>query len=259
MIRGIYTNGWAMMANNKKMEVVTNNIANYNTNGYKRDVVVFEGFEAYLTKSIDNQKSKTKPLNNIGTMVYGSDIGEIFTDHAQGENVRTDNMLDVAISADNNAFFTLMVTDGEGSQKEYYTRNGAFRVGPTGYLESHEGFTVMGENGKIHIGTEKYFIDGDGTVKTADTVLGKIKLSVFKDTRALQKSGDNLYTIIGNDERREFKGKLMQGFIEYSNTELMRDMIDMIEVLRTYEANQKALKTQDEMLGKAVNEVGVLR
>jgi flagellar basal-body rod protein FlgG len=121
MIRGLYTSGWSMMAIQKKMDVVSNNLANVNTNGFKKDTVVFEAFPDLLTKRINDTRSLLNPSAVVGTMELGSDVGEVFTYFIQGQINKTDNRLDMAIADSDKAFFTVMLRIWKGMPKSIYT------------------------------------------------------------------------------------------------------------------------------------------
>ena len=106
MIRSLYTSGWSMMANSKQMDVISNNLANANTNAYKRDNTIFEAFPGVLIKRINDTRSMLNPSGNIGSMNLSSDVGEIFTYYTQGQLVKSGSNFDLSIqdnSVDPNA------------------------------------------------------------------------------------------------------------------------------------------------------------
>ena len=115
MIRGLYTSGWSMLALQKKMDVVTNNMANASTAGYKKDTLVLESFPSLLTKIVKDYGGTPGTSRDIGTMELGDDVGEVFTNYTQGQISKTGNNLDMAIRDSNNAFFTVSTTDAGGN------------------------------------------------------------------------------------------------------------------------------------------------
>lgn len=259
MIRGLYTSGWSMLANSKKMDVISNNLANVNTTGFKKDTVVFESFPSLLTKRINDNKTPLNPT--IGSMQLSSDVGEIFTYYTQGQVVKTDDTFDFALSDSNTSeqaspgFFTISIP---GETKEYYTRDGSFLLNANNELVTKEGYHVMGENGVIILNPGDFAVNTNGEIIQNNSIVDKLSIAQFSDATKLRKYGDNLVENDGSDIV-EFEGNVLQGYTEQSNVNVISEMVDMITVLRAYEANQKILQAQDGTLQKAVNEVGSLR
>jgi flagellar basal-body rod protein FlgF len=259
MIRGLYTSGWSMLANNKKMDVLSNNLANVNTTGYKKDTVVFESFPDMLTRRINDSQSFSNISGRIGSMQLGNDVGEIFTYYTQGNLVRTDNNSDLAIKDSDTAFFTIEVLDDQGNATEYYTRDGSFVVNANNQLITKDGHAVMGEEGPIYLNGGDFIVEADGTIIQGWDVIDRLLIREFADPSTLRKYGNNLVSRTAETVEQEFSGTIQQGFLEQSNVDIVREMIDMISVMRAYESNQKILQAQDETLEKAVNEVGAVR
>ncbi len=259
MIRGLYTSGWSMLAVQKKMDIISNNMANVSTNGYKKDILVLESFPSLLTKIIKDYNGTPASMRNIGTMELGNDVGEVFTNYTQGQLAKTENGLDMAIRDSNNAFFTVSVTDADGTERELYTRDGSFTRGRDNSLLTKDGHAVMGENGLIMLESGDFSVGKDGTIIQNDQVVDRLQIREFTDTAVLRKFGNNLVQAEENAGRRNFSGIIQQGFTELSNVNIVREMVDMITVMRSYEANQKALQAMDGTLEKAVNVVGALR
>lgn len=259
MIRGLYTSGWSMMASSKKMDVISNNLANVNTTGYKKDTVVFESFPEVLTRRINDSKSSSNPSGKVGNMQLGSDVGEVFTYYSQGKLIKTDNNFDLAFKDSDTAFFTVQVTDEQGNVGEYYTRDGSFTVNAENQLVTKDGYPVMGEDGPIFLYGDDFVIEPDGTIIQGWDVVGRLLIKDFTDATTLRKYGNNLVSKTAQTEEREFRGTVQQGFLEQSNVNVVQEMVDMISVMRAYEANQKVLQAQDSTLEKAVNQVGAVR
>ena len=162
---------------------------------------------------------------------------------------------------------------------ERYTRNGSFQLGKEGYLETKEGYPVLGENGRLRVHANNFQIDKDGRIwinaeyagddpnimvsrennTWAETALLDIlKIVEFDIDRYLKKQGSSLYydtetsgPAIVMEENRP---KILQGFVETANVEPVREMVQMIEVNRAYEANQKVIQTHDSMIGVLINQ-----
>lgn len=265
MIRGLYTSGWSMLANTRKLDVITNNMANVNTSAFKKDTVVFEAFPDVLIKRINDTESPSTLSTRVGNMQYSSDVGEIYTYYTQGQFNQTGNTMDFAISDDNTgttqtpAFFTIgLVNPQTGDSSEYYTKDGAFVLNSNNQLVTKDGNYVLGQNGPITLSPGNFSVDDKGNIVQNGTLVDKLRITQFSDATKLRKYGDNLVQNDGS-ETSDFKGTVMQGYLEQSNVNVVTEMVDMITVMRAYEANQKILQAQDETLEKVVNEVGVVR
>lgn len=258
MIRGLYTSGWSMLAIEKKMDIITNNLANANTTAYKKDIVVFESFPEVLTRRINDTRSRLSSDGIVGNMQLGSDVGEVFTYYNQGQLFKTDNKLDMALRDSDSAFFTVTGIDRNGNEKEYYTRDGAFAIGADNLLVTKEGYMVQGVNGPIQLNGDAFNIMPDGTIVQEDMVLDRLLIKEFTDTGTLRKYGNNLVEKTDQTEEHTFYGTVQQGYLELSNVNIVKEMVDMITVTRAYEANQKVLQAQDGTLEKAVNEIGAI-
>ena len=191
-------------------------------------------------------------------MQLGADVGEVFTYYSQGQLTDTNNHLDMAIRDSDNAFFTVVAFNGEGNTEVFYTRDGSFARSSNNTLVTKEGYIVLGENGPITLGSGDFSVKSDGTVSQGDEILDRLLITEFTDTSVLRKYGNNLVRAEAGSETVEFTGTIQQGVVEMSNVNIVREMVDMITVLRSYEANQKVLQAMDSTLDKAVNQVGAL-
>jgi flagellar basal-body rod protein FlgG len=209
----------------------------------------------------------------IGKMGTGVEVNEVYTRFTQGAFKQTQNDFDLALEG--GGFFSVETEDGER-----YTRNGSFLIDRDGFLVTKDGFQVLGENGPIQIKKNNFIVDEDGNIfENAEysedplrlvsmeenewnqtVLLDRLKIVDFPKLRYIKKIGESLYTetdysekafIIEND-----RPKVRQGFLEASNVNPVIEMVNLIEVHRTYEANQKMIQAHDAMLSKAVNEVG---
>lgn len=260
MIRGLYISASSAVSEGKRIDTISNNIANANTSGFKKDMYITQSFPEILTMKVGGESLSIggvrmpAPFNYIGTMSAGVHTSVVATDFTQGHHDPTGNPLDVAISG--KGFLAVEANSGER-----YTRDGSFVIDAEGYLVNKDGYKVLGEKGYIKISGEDIKINEKGEITSDGVLIDRLKLVDFQDYSALMKEGDNLYTIISQewaDNDKAFEGTVRQAFIEGSNVNSVREMVDMIAMLRTYEANQRLIKAHDELLGKAVNEVGRL-
>jgi flagellar basal-body rod protein FlgF len=220
--------------------------------------MVFESFPDILTMRINDTRSNLNPLGDVGTMQPGNDVGEIYTYYNQGQLYGTNAKTDLALSDSGSAFFSVLVPDANGELKEYYTRDGSFVIGTGRVLMTKDGYAVEGQKGPITLSDGDFSVGRDGTILQNGQVIDKLMIKEFTDTKTLRKFGSNLVETTGESVVKGFTGTVEQGFIEQSNVNIVKEMVDMITVMRAYEANQKALQAQDSTLDKAVNEVGRL-
>lgn len=258
MIRGLYTSGYSMLVESKRMDVIANNLANVDTTGFKKDTVSLQSFPELLTTKINDTKTPLNSTGSIGNMRLGMDIGDVSTYFTQGQLVQTGSPLDVSISNADNAFFTV-AKQNQNNIETYYTRDGSFVLNAEGILSTQNGEIVLGENGPIQLSGTDFKINSDGTVVQNKNVIDKLIITQFQDPKALTKFGSNLLTAPQTAPKSEFTGQLQQGYIEKSNVSTVKEMVNMITVMRSYEANQKMVQFQDSTLEKVINEVGVLR
>ncbi len=252
MLRGLYTAATGMTVQRNKMDVLTNNIVNASTTGYKKDTLISSSFAEVLIERI-NDPYVISTSEEVGPYSFGTHIDEIYTDYSPGNIESTGTQTDLAISGD--GFFTVETPDGER-----YTRSGNFTVNQQGYLVTCGGYYVLGENGPISVGSGAFAVDGEGNITIDGEARGALRIVQFEETANLRKQGENLYyTLNGETPTDAVSCQVMQGQLESSNVDIADEMTDMIMVYRTYEANQKILTMTDETLGLAVNDLGSLR
>ncbi|MGL4362134.1 MAG: flagellar basal-body rod protein FlgF [Cellulosilyticaceae bacterium] len=250
MIRGLYTAATGMNAQSKKMDVISNDLANVNTTGYKKEEVIIASFPEVLVTRLGAHN----PLEDkkMGSVSLGVKVDEVYTQFKQGSLINTNGMTDLAIEG--GGFFVVNTPAGEA-----YTRDGSFSINAEGNLVTKEGYSVMGKNGPIALGSSFLQEGGDliisenGEISINGGVVDKLDIAVFEDTRSLTKIEDNL--LLSTGVRKEFDGKVIQGFLEASTVNPVTAMVDMITVSRAYAASQKVIQTHDTILGKAVNEI----
>lgn len=251
MLEGIKQSSDAMLSLQANLETVANNIANANTAGFKQDVGVT--FSAVYNSAMANAGF----LQAGGAESMGDDLGyATMVNFKTGALKKTDNPSHLAIVDDKGVnFFTLKSEDGI-----LFTRNGEFRFNSEGYLTTKEGLKVMGQHGAIKINSPNFKIDKDGVVFVDEKEVDKILITSFKDVKYLKKIGNNnfqAYDAAGAHVANKYG--IAQGYIETSNVNALKEMVEMMQIMRTYEANQKMLQNADQSLSKTVNEVGRVR
>lgn len=244
MLRCLYIAGTGMLVQRKKMDVLTNNITNAETTGFKQDALLSRSFNDMLIARLNDPTGYSNTIGPQNTGVHGDDVT---TDFTQGSMEQTELTTDLAL--DGQGFFAVSTPKGER-----YTRDGSFSVSSTGYLTTSEGYPVQGSNGPVYVGMGKFAVEENGNVSVNGNVTDKLKIVSFQNPAALRKEGSNLFS--GAGATADNTTVIKQGFLENSNVDIAEQMVKMIEVSRTYETNQRMVKMIDDSLGKAVNDVG---
>lgn len=262
MIRSLYTTISGMITQQAKQDVITNNMANSNTVGFKGDDLAIKKFNDVLIQNNSKvQYGKNYP-QIIGSLSLGSRIDETATDFTQGNIQNTNSDTDFAI--DGRGFFTVNRANANGTAgQDYYTRDGHFHVNMQGYLVNDSGDYVMGRN--INTGNEERILVGNGQISS--DVYGNININGrpsyslatvdFNNYKTLQKVGDNLYQ--GQNPITNVNVSVKQKALEQSNINPVNEMVDMMSTMRTFETQQKVVQAIDQTLGEAVNQVGTVK
>lgn len=253
MFRGLYTGYTGMRIQQDVMNVVSNNLANIDTTGFKRDKLSIRSFRDVL--AVKTGDPDLTSASRIGKMRLGANSGVVFTDFSQGPLKNTERKLDIALEG--KGMFLVGKKKADGSFQEYYTRDGGFAITTKGQLVTKNGEFLLGEKGIITVTDARPIISSTGNVYTSNSEFAdKIRIVSFDDYRNLRKVGDNLYTKLEGTEEKPFEGVVVQGFLETGNVNPVQEMVEMISVMRAYESNQKVLTTFDATMDKLVNEVG---
>ncbi|MDD3172814.1 MAG: flagellar hook-basal body protein [Herbinix sp.] len=255
MVRGLYTAYTGMANEQKRLDIIANNLANSATVGYKEDNATNQSFDDVLTIKI---RDESENFNNrsIGNMSLGVKLGEAYTNYGQGSLRQTSNTYDFALEG--NGFFTLSVTDKAGNVSTQYTRNGSFTMTKDGHIVDEDGNYLMGEGGEIVVPTDAtdVKVDKSGAIYADGAYVDTLQISDFEDYDYLSKIGDTRYEALDGAVETTSNASIQQGYTEQSNVNVVSEMVEMISVTRAYEANQKVIKTVDQTLDLAVNSVG---
>ena len=245
MIRGIYTGASGMLAESMRTDVISNNLANVNTAGFKKDVAVTKDFANMLLTRV-NDGAEAPVIGSIGVGVM---VDEVATIQSSGMMKTTGNDFDMAIEG--KGFFTV-----ETPQGIRYTRNGTFAKNIQGELITQDGYRVLGQNGSIRIQGSKMIVSDDGSVSVDNQRVGKLQLVEFGNEKQLVKEGSSLFALPPGQTGTPATGGVRQGVLEMSNVNVIGEMVNLISNYRTYEVNGKVVQSHDQLLDKAVNEVG---
>ncbi|MCK9479152.1 MAG: flagellar basal-body rod protein FlgF [Firmicutes bacterium] len=247
MVRGLYIAGTGMITQMKRMDVLSNNLANVDTNGFKEDSLLSRSFEDMLIDRIGDP-AVVNVSSRVGQLNTGIHIDSVYTGFEQGSAKETNCPTDLMIKGE--GFFVVLTENGER-----YTRDGAFEIDGFGRLATKSGDVVLGENGAINLSNNNFTVKSNGEIYTEDGFVDKIKIINF-DNNALRKTGNNLYENYLQSPEQTSSSNVAQGFVESSNVDLAKSMVRMVEVYRNYESNQRIIKMIDDTLAKAVNEIG---
>lgn len=257
MVKGLYTAYTGLRNEQRRLDVISNNIANSNTTGYKKMGVTSQTFDRELAVRVDDD-SDAYLKKAIGDVSLGVKIGETYTDFTQGGFRNTGNPYDVALAGD--GFFTISTTDKRGVEHIRYTRDGSFTVTREGYLVTKDGDFVLGANNqRIQIpgaDTAEVTIDSLGNIYANEAFVGQLQIVDFQNRDALLLYGENMFEALPEAGMIAGNALTRQGYLETSNVNIINEMVSMITITRAYETNQKMVQTIDATLDKAVNEVG---
>lgn len=256
MIRSLFIAKTGLEAQQTQMDVISNNLANVSTNGFKRSRAVFEDLLYQTLRQPGAQSSQQTSLPSglqLGTGVRTAATEKIFT---QGNLQQTGNSLDIAIQG--RGFFQVLMPDGSTA----YTRDGSFQVDSQGQIVTASGFAVQPAI-VIPADATTITVGRDGTVSVqqpsaaAPVQVGSLQLVSFINSAGLQSQGENLFsetaasgTPSANAPGTSGLGLLNQGYVETSNVNVAEELVNMIQTQRAYEINSKAISTSDQMLQK---------
>ncbi|NLE00071.1 MAG: flagellar basal-body rod protein FlgF [Fibrobacter sp.] len=241
MIQGIYTASMGMTPLLQKQDQIANNLANLNTTGYKQSGLFIKTYHKFLAND------QLQPFVNQEIKA-----DEVYIDYSQGPLKKTGQSLDVSING--SGFFSIMTTDGV-----QYTRNGNFSIGEDGLLVTSDGSKVMGKYGFIRLDKNvQVSITDKGEVFQGNESKGDLRVVDFEKPYRMHRCGESrMRPLLPDSKEVPSPGfEIKTGYLEASNVDMIRNMVEMISSYRVFEADQKALQAQDETLEKAVNQVG---
>lgn len=256
MLRGLYTAHTGLRNEQNRMDILTNNLANASTVGFKKEGATSQPFREVLAVKVKDSSVGLGTVQPIGHSRLGVKIGENYTDYTQGSFRITDNTYDLALSG--SGFFALEYTNGEGETSTKYTRAGNFTLTQEGYLVNNDGMYVLdAQNRRIQLDTlTDARIDDDGRIFQNEREVAQIQVADFEDYDYLEKFGDTFFQPVEGATLTEGTAEVKSGVLEMSNMSVISEMVNMISVTRAYEANQKIVQTYDESLDIAVTQLG---
>ncbi len=259
MTQALWVAKTGLDAQQTRLGVISNNLANVNTYGFKKDRAVFNDLLYQTVRQPGSSSSQSTELPS--GLMTGTGVRVVATEkiHSQGSLFQTERALDIAISG--NGFFEILLPDGSTG----YTRDGSFQRDSQGQMVTSNGFPIQPAI-TIPADTQTVSIGADGTVSalisgsSTPTQIGSIQISDFINPTGLQPIGDNLFKETASSGTPQSGtpgltglGQLAQGSLESSNVNVVEELVNMIETQRAYEMNAKAIETSDQMLQFASN------
>lgn len=259
-MRSLDIAGTGMLAQQTNVEVISNNIANMTTTGFKRRRAEFQDLIYQNLRRVGSSSSESGSVVPAGAQIgLGVKTAAVYRISEQGNLQQTSNSLDMAIRG--HGYFQVTLPSGETA----YTRDGTFALSPDGQIVTADGFVVQ-PGISIPTNARDVTINGAGGVQvkidgqTAPQTVGTLQLAVFPNEAGLEAQGDNLFLqsaasgnpVTGNPSAVGF-GSVMQGFIETSNVNVVSEITNLITAQRAYEMNSRVITTSDQMLSTLTN------
>ncbi len=254
-----------MIEEQRRLDVLSNNLANSNTTGYKKEGTTNAAFDRQLALRI-RDSGDFGFSRGLGDIQQGVKVGETYTDWSQGSFHITDEKSNLAIGGD--GFFAIAYTDKQGNTSVKYTRDGEFTVDNQGYFRNGNGDYLLDMNGAtsgqiseanyVRVDPlQTYTVDELGNIWQNNTIVDTVGVVDVNDTDYLSKYGENLYDLVnGGTVTRGTNFQIEQGTLETSNVNVVDEMVSMITIQRAYEAGQKVIQAEDETLEMATSQVG---
>ncbi|MEE3494623.1 MAG: flagellar hook-basal body protein [Butyrivibrio sp.] len=276
MVKGLYTAYTGMINEQHRMDVLTNNLANANTNGYKKEGATSQSFSDQLALKIKDYTDAPFTARGLGIINPGVKIGEGYVDWSEGPMKETGHKYDMAIGG--YGFFGIEYTnkavnierDVPNQTNIMYTRDGNFTVTEEGELVTQDGDFVLSQDGG-HIQLDPSLpveVSMNGNIIQDGEIVSTIGVFDFEKTTYadgritydnLEHYGENMYIPVNGANPIEGTGRVYSGFLEQSNVSVVDEMVNMIAVQRNYDTNQRMITTIDDTLDIAANQLGRLQ
>ena len=249
MFKGFYNLTSGVLTHQRNLDVIANNMTNISTPGYKQDRYTATTFDEVMYSRVGNKDSEGP---QIGKQSYIRATSEVITDFTQGAPEHTGYPLDFAINGQ--GFFGIETLDGQRG----YTRGGNFSLDEEGYLcLPGMGYVLSPDGQRIQLDTDKISADAEGTLHRENgAVLGQIGMFTFPEDTELERTPQGLF--IGDNATVSQEGKMLNGYIERSNTDVVKQMTEMITFQRSLQSAASVMKMYDNLMTKATGDVGRL-
>lgn len=255
MLRGFYNAAQAMLVHQRQLDIISNNVVNINTAGYRKDEAVMNTFMEEMVLV----RGRTKTSNTF-LQTY---VDRTKANLEQGSFEYTESRFDMGIYG--NVYFNIRsnaandIAVGE-EERILQTRNGQFELDSEGYLVLNDSGRVQGQNGDIYLGSDDFVVDADGVITNDNGVVDTLLLTYIPPDADIAKISDSLFLYEGGEELPEGETyDIIQGAFEKANVDAVKEMTQAMEIQRMYEANSKVLTAFDTINGRSVKILSMLR
>ena len=261
MIKGLYTAHTGMVNEMKRLDVLTNNLANADTTAYKKEGTTSRTFADELAIKIKDTSHYGLP-QTLGEISLVTHLGQVYTDYSTGSFEVTDNETDFALEGE--GFFAVAFTDKGGNTSVKLTRDGNFVVDNDGYLRTKDGDYVLNATGALSMSSDPanyvrvnqlqpFAVDQQGYIYQNEQLVGTLGVVDVENYDYLEKYGENMYNLVEGGTITASEARVQQGMLESSNVNVVDEMVNMIAIQRAYDAGQKVIRSVDETLATTVN------
>lgn len=255
MLDGFKSATQGMMAMSVKQDVIANNLANASTVGFRKEGLIISSFTEIMDREVSGMEQASSETMSGHQLQTNSDIMHRSATHLnQGALKETGSAFDLALDDNGQGMFTIKTARGIE-----FTRAGKFRLNNEGFLVTPDGSQLMGHNGPIRADGNDFKVTDSGVVKVDGKEVDKILVSVFENPEDMKRAGSTAFNAGTPRVRASNDFRIKQGFVEMSNVNALQEMVSLMQVMRNFEANQKALSANDQRLQKAVSELGRVR
>jgi len=257
MRESMYSALFGAMSNEVRLDTISNNLANVNTTGFKKEAYAFhDTFQRFAHDYLTDDRTYLRE-GEIWPRAYVQARPRLsgqYCDQSQGSLQQTGNDLDLALTG--SGYFKVRTPEGD-----MLTRSGSFQLASDGRLITEQGYEVLGGGGSVVTlpRDNKLEIDSNGRISADGADVGTIDVVDVSDPKALEKMGKNLFQIKKGSNATEIPAEglsVQQGYLEKSNVEIVSEMVNMMEAQRAFEINQKLMTTTDSMESLVINKVG---
>lgn len=269
MFRGFYTAASGMLAQQRTLETLTNNLANTNTPGYKADQHSIRAFPEMLLSHLQKGQPAQRRMRPVGALNTGVYMQEVTPNFEQGVIKSTGLTTDVALVngimpvSDDGIRGTILFTVENPAGGNFYTRNGNFTLDADGFLTTASGHYVLDWTGaRIQLDSPEFQVLDDGWIVEEGEPVARLGIALAENPHDLVKRGDGFYTVTDDGalpsayDAEGITFTVRQAALEQANVDPVQTMTEMLTAFRTFEANQKVLQAYDRSMDKAVNEIG---
>ena len=256
MRESMYSALFGAMSNEVRLNTISNNLANVNTTGFKKQAYAFQDtFQRFAHDYLTDDRTNLRATDNWPKRYVQARtrLGGQYTDQSQGSLQVTGNSLDLALTG--SGYFKV-----RGPEGDMLTRNGSFQLSTDGRLITEQGYEVLGGGGAVTLPRDNNVqIDSNGRITADGADVGTLDIVDVSDPKGLEMAGKNLFKIRKGSTATEVPPQeisVQQGYLEKSNVEIVTELVNMMEAQRAFEINQKIMTTTDSMESLVINKVG---